>query len=111
MAKNKQDDLTRQQRLFCQLHHNNPDWSATECVAQAYPGQFKTRPSATAHGSRLLAKDKIQAYLKKLSRIDQTRTGASIGRIMAEEAKIAFYDPAELIDGFTREVRSIDKIR
>jgi hypothetical protein len=102
--------LTPEQREFCHQRHDNPNISATECVYRAYPGKFKTYSSAASHASRLLKSAKIQRYLDELSRRTQNRIGATIGRILAEEAKIAFFDPAELIDPVTRDIRALDRV-
>jgi len=111
MSSKKQcDKLTRQQREFCHLHFDNPNLSGVECIYRAYPGQFSTPASAAAFASRLLRSDKVVRYMNELSKRVQARVGASIGRVLKEEARLAFWDPEEIIDPATREMRALDKI-
>lgn len=109
-GKRQCDRLTTQQREFCHIRFNNPNLPGAECVFRAYPEQFSTYASAAAHASRLLKNGKIERYLDELNKRQQNRLGAAAGRILQEEAKIAFFDPIDILDPATRDLRPIDKI-
>jgi hypothetical protein len=46
-------------------------------------------------------------YLEELSKRVACHTGISIGRILREEARLAFYDPRDLVDLLTGEMLSL----
>ena len=102
--------LNSEQRQFCHIRFNNPNISGAECVFRAYPDRFSSVASASAFASRLLKKDKVIDYLDKLSRRVENRIGVAIGRVLKEEAILAFYDPGEMIDPVTRDLRPVDKL-
>lgn len=108
--KAKCDRLTSQQREFCHIRFNNPNLPGAECVFRAYPEQFSTYASAAAHASRLLKNVKVERYLDELNNRQQRRLGAAAGRVLREEATIAFFDPIDILDPVTRDLRTIDKI-
>ena len=95
--------LTPNQRAFCESRFRHPELTAAQCYIRAYP-RCKSENSAAVEASRNLKKPKIQNYLDELSKQAAGHVGLHPGRILREEARLAFYDPRDLVHPVTGEI-------
>ena len=100
------DNLTPNQRAFCESRFRHPEWTAAQCYMRAYPS-CKSENAAAVEASKNLKKPKIQNYLEELSKQTADHIGLFPGRILREEARLAFYDPRDLVDPLTGEILSL----
>ena len=100
------DNLTPNQRSFCEYRFRHPEWTAAQCYLCAYP-RCKSENTAAVEASKNLKKPKIQNYLDELSQRVAGHAGLYPGRILREEARLAFYDPRDLMDPATGEMRAL----
>ena len=73
---------------------------------RAYP-RCKSENAAAVEACKTLKKPKIQNYLEKLSKQSAKHAGLSIGRILREEARLAFYDPRDIVNPVTGEILTL----
>jgi len=96
-------NLTPNQRAFCEYRFRHPEWTAAHCYSRAYP-RCRSENSAAVEASKNLKKPKIQDYFDELSKEAVGHAGLSVGRILLEEARLAFFDPRDLMDPCTGEI-------
>jgi len=96
-------NLTPNQRAFCEYRFRHPEWTAAQSYLRAYP-RCKSEKAAAVEASKNLKKPKIQNYFDELSRQAVGHAGLSVGRILREEARLAFFDPRDLMDPATGEI-------
>ena len=94
--------LTAKQNRFCEEYMI--DLNATQAAIRA-GYSVKT---ANEQGSRLLANVSVQREIERLKAERSRRTGITSDRVLQELAKIAFVDPATVIDLDTMTVISTD---
>lgn len=99
-------NLTPNQRTFCEIRIRQPQWTAAQCYMRAYP-RCKSENAAAVEASKNLKKPKILNYLKKLCKQSANHAGLSIGRILREEARLAFYDPRDIVNPVTGEILTL----
>ena len=95
--------LTPNQRAFCESRFRHPELTAAQCYMRAYP-RCKSENSAAVEASRNLKKPKIHNYLDELCKQAAGHVGLYPGRILREEARLAFYDPRDLVDPVTGDI-------
>lgn len=71
--------------------------NATQAVRDT-PGITTKHPQVAA--SRLMANEKVQAYIQELRREQQEKLGISQDRVLQELARMAYVDPGEMYDEF-----------
>jgi len=96
--------LTTHQRRFCELRVIHPEWAAAECYRQAYP-TCQSRQAAEVGASKLLRNPKVRDYLTELCTRVQDEVALTAGRVLQEEACLAFYDVGDLVNPDTGEIR------
>jgi hypothetical protein len=96
---------TPSQRAFCKNRFRHPELTAAQRHMRAYP-KCKSENVAAVEASRNLKKPKIQNYIEELNN-QAANIGLYPGRILREEACLAFYDPREMIDPTTGEILSL----
>ena len=96
-------NLTPNQKAFCEIRFRRPELTAAQCYLLAYPG-CTSEQAAAVEASRSLKKPKIQSYLEELNAQAAGHAGIYPGRILREEARLAFYDPRDLVDPRTGEI-------
>jgi len=96
-------NLTPNQRAFCEYRFRHPEWTAAQCYIRAYP-RCKSKNAAAVEASKNLKIPKIQDYFEELSKQVAGHAGLSVGRILREESRLAFYDPRDLMDPATGEI-------
>jgi phage terminase small subunit len=99
-------NLTPNQRTFCENRFRHPQWTAAQCYVRAYP-KCKSENAAAVEASKNLKKPKILNYLEELSQRAACHSGLSVGRILREEARLAFYDPRDLVDPVSGEILAL----
>jgi len=98
--------LTPNQRAFCEIRFRHPELTAAECYMRAYP-KCSSKNAAAVEASKNLNKPKIRKSIEQLSEQAAGHPGLSTGRILREEARLAFYDPRDLIDPKTGEILTL----
>lgn len=88
--------LNDRQRRFAEEYV--VDLNATEAATRA----GYSPKTAYAQGSRLLSHVEVAALIKELQDERAARTGITAAKVLAEEARIAFLDPADLFDELGR---------
>ena len=96
-------NLTPNQKNFCLIRFRHPELTAAECYKRAYP-RCRSEKAAAVEASRSLNKPKIQKYLEELNRGVTVHAGLYPGRILREEARLAFYDLRDLVDPVTGDI-------
>ena len=94
--------LTPNQRAFCEARFRHPELTAAHCYLRAYP-KCKSENAAAVEASKNLKKPKIQSYLEELNN-QAANIGLYPGRILREEACLAFYDLRDMVDPVTGEI-------
>ena len=89
-------NLTPNQKNFCQIRFRHPELTAAQCYLRAYP-KCKSENAAAVEASRNLKKPKIQNYIEELNN-QAADIGLYPGRILCEEACLAFFDPRDMMD-------------
>jgi len=95
-------NLTPNQRAFCAARFRHPELTAAQCYLRAYP-KCKSENAAAVEASRTLKKPKIQNYIEELNN-QAANIGLYPGRILREEACLAFYDLREVVNPKTGEI-------
>jgi len=96
--------LTTHQRRFCELRVIHPEWAAAECYRQAYP-RCQSGPAAAVGASKLLRNPNVREYVTELCTRAQDQVVVTAGRVLQEEACLAFYDVCDLVNPDTDEIR------
>jgi len=60
--------------------------------------------------SKLVKNPQVREYLEKLLASSQHQVAITTGRILKEEARLAFYDPADLVDPDTGQLRALHEL-
>jgi phage terminase small subunit len=102
------DNLTPNQGTFCENRFRHPELTAARCYMRAYP-KCKSENAAAVEASRNLKKPKIQNYIEELNN-QAANIGLYPGRILREEACLAFYDPRDMVDPKTGDILSLTDI-
>lgn len=89
--------FTPEQLRFCENRVSNPNWSDGFCYLQAYP-KCKSDNAAAVQACKLLKKAKITDKIAELVTKILGPAGAVNGRMLKEEACIAFFDPIDMVD-------------
>jgi len=99
-------NLTSRQHVF--IAEYLTDFNATRSAKAA---GYSER-TADVQGSRLLANVKIAAEIAKKTGKRLTNLEITADRVLAEIAKLAFYDPGQLLesDGSMKQLRDIDDV-
>lgn len=92
--------LTDRQELFCQEYMKRRN--ATRAYLAAYGCSYA---AAKSNATRLMENDDVAQRLDDLRRDEQIRLKVDRQRIIDEAAKIAFVNPADVIDLHTGHVR------
>ena len=98
------DGLNARELTFCSEYviHGH---KAKAAIAAGYPEK-----SAHVTASKLLKKAKIQAEIARLRAPAMEKCGVTLERVIAEMAKLAFYDPRNLFesDSSPKQVKDLD---
>jgi phage terminase small subunit len=73
---------------------------------RSYP-KCKSENAAAVEASKNLKKPKILNYIDELNKQAAGHTGLSVGRILREEARLAFYNPRDIVDPVKGEMLSL----
>jgi len=57
------DNLTPNQRAFCESRFRHPEWTAAQCYMRAYPS-CRSENAAAVEASKNLKKPKISNYIE-----------------------------------------------
>ena len=103
-----QYNLTDKQIIFC--HEYVIDMNATRAYLAAYPS-CRSKESAWAAASRSLGNVKVQKYLEFLREERKKKLEITEERVLAEYAKIAFYNALDVFteDGSLKSIPMIDR--
>ena len=74
-----------------------------------YPS-CRSENAAAVEASKNLKKPKISNYIEELSKQAAGHAGLSVGRVLREEARLAFYDPRDLVDPATGEILPLQRL-
>jgi phage terminase small subunit len=96
-------NLTPNQDAFCENRFRHPELTAAECYKRAYP-RCRSEKAAAVEASKSLKKPKIKKYIEELSKRVTGHAGLYPGRILREEARLAFYDLRDLVDPVTGDI-------
>ena len=107
MSKKKR--LTAEQRQFCLNCVTHPEWSAKACYMDAYP-KCTSDVAARVGANKNLKKAYLRAFIKKTVSEAISPEGIIDARLLMEEARIAFFDPIDIIDEGTQEIKSLRKM-
>ena len=94
-------EITEKEDVFCREYIADAGENQTRAFIRAYKGEY-TYESARVMASKLFAKVNIQARIKELRAERCKRLEITADRVLAELAKLAFYDPKEFFDADMR---------
>ena len=93
-------ELTEREERFCREYVCDAALNATRAYRKAFP--HTSYGTARNEGSKCLAKHYISRRIQELMQDRFRRLGISIERVIAEIAKLAFYDPRDFFDDDNR---------
>ena len=99
-------ELTKRQQIF--VHEYCVSLDATKSAIKA----GYSKKSAMCQGSQQLANPKVKAEIEKIMGKRCIKLEISAERVLQELAKLAFYDPASLLesDGSMKQIKDIDDV-